>query len=470
MSRPAPSKFAGRRIHLTGIGGTGMSGLARVLLDAGAAVTGTDPTANAQTAALSAAGVEIRRCQDGSLVGPGLDLLVHTAAVHEDNEDVRTARKHGRRVAVYAEILGEVMAERLGVAVAGTHGKSTTSAMLAHALLTCGADPSFVIGGTVPQLGGGSRSGGGRAFVAEACEFNRSFHRLHPTVAVITNVEEDHLDYYRDLAEIVEAFRIFAAEIRPGGAVIVNADDANTRRAVDGLPAVQTVGESAGCDWKLENVRLEDGRFVCDVVRAGRPPVSLRPALPGRHNLSNAAIALAAAVFCGLGAAEAAAALATFHGVDRRMTEIGTVGGATVVDDYGHHPTEVRATLAALRQRYRPRRLTCVFQPHQHSRTRDLMDAFAASFADADAVVLPPIYAARDSDDDKRAVTSEILAAKINAVGPEKAVALPTFDAVAEHLREMLAEGDLIVTMGAGDVWKVAASIVARAPRPRGIK
>ena len=461
MSGALQSKFAGRRVHFVGIGGVGMSGLARVLLDAGAAVTGTDPAATDQTAALSAAGVEVRRAQDGALVTPGVDLLVHTAAVHEDNADVRAARRLGLRVAVYAEILGEVMAERLGVAVAGTHGKSTTSALLAHALLACGADPSFVIGGTVPQLGGGSRSGGGRAFVAEACEFNRSFHRLHPTVAVITNVEEDHLDYYRDLTEIVEAFRIFAAEVRPGGAVIVNGDDANTRRAVDGLPGVQTVGVGEDCDWRTADVRLEDGRFACDVLRSGHPPVLLRPALPGRHNLSNAAVALAAAVFCGLDAPAAAAALATFHGVDRRMTELGTVGGATVVDDYGHHPTEVRATLAALRQRYSPRRLTCVFQPHQHSRTRDLMDAFAASFADADAVVLPPIYAARDSDADRRAVTSESLAEKINAAGPEKALALPTFAACVGHLKSSLAEGDLIVTMGAGDVWKVARDLVA---------
>ena len=459
---PAPrSKFAGRRVHFVGIGGSGMSGLARVLLDAGAAVTGTDPTPNAQTLALSAAGVEVRREQDGALVSPGVDLVVHTAAVHEDNEDVRAARKLGRRVAVYAEILGEVMAERLGVAVAGTHGKSTTSAMLAHALLACGADPSFVIGGTVPQLGGGSRSGGGTAFVAEACEFNRSFHRLCPTVAVITNVEEDHLDYYRDLREIVEAFRIYAAEIRPGGAVIVNGDDANTLRAVDGLPGVQTVGVGERCDWRLCGVRLVEGRYACDVLRSGKPPVSLHPALPGRHNLSNAAVALAAAVYCGLDAQSAADAIGTFRGVDRRMTEMGTVGGATVVDDYGHHPTEVRATLAALRQRYRPRRLTCVFQPHQHSRTRDLMDGFAASFDEADAVVLPPIYAARDSDDDKRAVTSESLAEKINAAGPEKAVALPTFAAVVEHLKSTLAEGDLIVTMGAGDVWKVSRDLTA---------
>ena len=237
LSLALPGRYAGRRVHFVGVGGVGMSGLARVLLDAGAVVTGTDPSPNAQTLALAAAGAGVRREQDGRLVTADVDFVVHTAAVRADNPELVSAGRHGLRVVGYAELLGEVMGDRLGVAVAGTHGKSTTSAMVAHALSECGGDPSFVIGGHVPQLGGGSRSGTGPAFVAEACEFDRSFHRLRPTVAVITNVEEDHLDYYRDLDEIVAAFRHFAALVpgeQHGGAVVCNGDDASTLRAVAG--------------------------------------------------------------------------------------------------------------------------------------------------------------------------------------------------------------------------------------------
>ena len=470
LSITLPGRYAGRRVHFVGVGGVGMSGLARVLLDAGAAVTGTDPAVNAQTLALSAAGVEVRREQDGRLVTEGVDLVVHTAAVHADHSELVAARRLGRRVMGYAELLGEVMGDRLGVAVAGTHGKSTTSAMVAHALSECGGDPSFVIGGHVPQLGGGSRSGGGPAFVAEACEFDRSFHKLRPTVALVTNVEEDHLDYYRDLDEIVGAFRHFAALVPAadrGGAVVCNGDDANTLRAVAGLPAVQTVGFGEGCDWRITGERIERGRHVGELTRRGETVARLAPGVPGHHNLHNAALAIVAASFAGADLVDAARAVASFRGVERRMTEMGRVNdhgvrapGATVVDDYGHHPTEVVATLAALRERYSPRRLVCVFQPHQHSRTRDLMDGFASSFADADSVVLPPIFAARDTAEDVRAVTAACLAEKVNALAPGKAIALPDFSAVGDHLRRATTAGDLVVTMGAGDVWKVARDLV----------
>src|SRR5690348_15552238 len=214
------SKFAGKRVHFIGIGGSGMSGLARMLLDSGAIVSGSEPRPNAQTMELAKRGVKVSRDQLGELLSRDVDLVVRTAAVRDNNPEFQAARAHGLKTVKYAELLGQVMQERLGVAIAGTHGKSTTTAMTAFALLKCGADPSFVVGGTVPQLGGGSHSGTGRAFVAEACEYDRSFHNLRPRVAIITNIEEDHLDCYKDIEEIIESFRTFARLVPADGLII----------------------------------------------------------------------------------------------------------------------------------------------------------------------------------------------------------------------------------------------------------
>src|SRR3954449_7666464 len=234
MSQPSStSKFAGRRVHFVGIGGCGMSGLAAMLLDSGAIVSGSEPKPNTQTFDLAKRGAQLSRDQMGELLSREIDLVVRSAAVHDDNREYLAAKAYGLRTIKYAELLGEVMAERFGIAIAGTHGKSTTTAMIAYALTQCGADPSFVVGGTVPQLGGGSHSGAGRAFIAEACEYDRSFHHLRPRVAVITNIEEDHLDCYKDIVEIVDSFHTFASLVPAHtGLLISNATDANALRAL----------------------------------------------------------------------------------------------------------------------------------------------------------------------------------------------------------------------------------------------
>ncbi|HLL90258.1 MAG TPA: Mur ligase domain-containing protein, partial [Tepidisphaeraceae bacterium] len=229
------SKFAGKRVHFIGIGGSGMSGLARMLLDNGAIVSGSEPKPSAVTFDLAKRGAKVSRDQLGELLSKDVDLVVRTAAVKDDNAEFAAARALGLAHVKYAQLLGQVMQERHGIAVAGTHGKSTTTAMTAYALLQCGADPSFVVGGTVPQLGGGSRSGAGTAFVAEACEFDRSFHNLHPTVALLTNLEADHLDCYKDLDDIVESFRAFARLLPPTGTIVALGNDANVARALDGV-------------------------------------------------------------------------------------------------------------------------------------------------------------------------------------------------------------------------------------------
>jgi UDP-N-acetylmuramate--alanine ligase len=455
------SKFAGLRVHFVGIGGSGMNGLARMLLDCGALVTGSDATPNAQTMALAKQGVRVSRLQIGELLDAGVDVVVHTAAVKDEHPELRAAYHYGIRTIKYAKLLGEVMAERLGVAIAGTHGKSTTTAMTALALMETGLDPSFVIGGTVPQLGGtGSRSGAGEAFVAEACEYDRSFHNLAPTVAVITNVEEDHLDCYSDVYQIIESFRQFVALLPSGGRLIANGTDGNVAKVtMNASVPVETVSLGGDTTWSTRPTGLQNGCPTGEVSYHGQPVATLALSVAGEHNLMNATMALAVAHACGADLARAAAAIGTFRGVDRRMTEMGHVNGAIVVDDYAHHPTELRTTLAALREKYSPERLVCVFQPHQHSRTRHLIEDFAKSFTAADMVVMPDIYFVRDSEKERQAVCTQDLIEKINA-GGHSAVHIPVFADIVTHVRTLAKPGDLIVTMGAGNVNEIARDLV----------
>jgi UDP-N-acetylmuramate--alanine ligase len=457
------SRFTGRRVHFIGIGGCGMSGLARMLLDAGAIVTGSDQSLNTQTSDLARRGVVIDGNQDGHLVTTEVDLVVRTAAVPDNNLEFMSARKRGIETIKYAELLGQVMAERRGIAVAGTHGKSTTTAMIAFALNGCGADPSFVVGGTVPQLGGtGSRSGGSDLFVAEACEYDRSFHALRPKVAVLLNVEEDHLDCYKNLDEIIESFRAFANLVPKDGLIIAHGEDANVARALAGVSArVETVSLTPGTTWSCCPNGVDVDGLPCGAIwRNGEPVGMLKLSVAGEHNLSNATMALAACVASGVKAEDAIEALGRFTGVDRRMTHVGEFRGATVVDDYGHHPTEIRATLAALRERYRPKRLICVFQPHQHSRTRFLLEDFATSFAAADETIVPDIYFVRDSEEERHAVSANDLVERVRRNGHE-AIHLPSFEQIVKHLRAEARAGDLIVTMGAGNVWEIGRELVS---------
>ena len=456
------SRFAGGRVHFVGVGGVGMGALAHVLLDAGADVTGSDPSPSELTDALARRGVRVDFDQKGSLLNDGVDLVIRTAAVADDNAEVRLARRLGVPIRYYAELLGEVMAERLGVAVAGTHGKSTTTAMLAYALLRGGHDPSFVVGGTAPQLNGGSRSGGGRVFVAEACEYNRSFLHLSPTVAVVTNIEADHLDTYPGgVEEIVDAFCDFAAKLPTHGRLVLNGDDPHSVPLFDRFgDRCWRVGKTLGCEWTLVPAGLDEGCPVAHLLHAGKQAATLRLKVPGQHNLYNAAQAVVAAVAVGADVTQAAAAVSDFRGVDRRQMLLGQAKHCVpVVDDYAHHPTEIRLTLAALRERFGPDRVICVFQPHQASRTRHLLADFATSFAAADLTFLPDIYSVRDTADDQRFVNSGQLAAAVREAG-QHAEHLPTFDDVVARVRGELRAGDLVVTMGAGDVWKIGRGLV----------
>jgi UDP-N-acetylmuramate--alanine ligase len=462
---PSASRFAGKRVHFIGIGGCGMAGLARVLLDAGALVTGSDPNFNEAAMELSRRGAKISRTQLGELLSREVDLVVRTAAVQDSNPEFLAARKLGLPHMKYAQLLGQVMQERFAIAISGTHGKTTTTSMTSLALLRCDADPSFVIGGTVPQLGGSSRSGAGDAFVVEACEYDRSFHNLHPTVCIITNIEADHLDCYKDLDDIIASFRHFASMVPADrGLILINGQDPNVAKAVEGLPArVERVSiRSAtdhspveGGDWVTVPTGPQNGCHCGVVHYKGKPVATLQLSVPGAHNLYNATLALAACNAASVDLAQAAEALNAFGGVDRRMTHVGEYNGATIVDDYGHHPTEIAATLKALRERYRPERILCVFQPHQHSRTRTLLGEFATCFKDADLALIADIYAVRDSEEEKRLTSARTLVDRINEAG-SRAIHVPTFPQMVEYLKRNARGGDLILTIGAGNVCDVA--------------
>ena len=449
---------AGLKFHFIGAGGIGMSGLARVLLKNSAIVTGSDQAPTAVTDMLSQAGADIKIGHRPDNLDPETDTVVISAAIDQDNPELRFALRKGLRIYKYARMLGELMDSYHAIAVSGTHGKSTTSGWLSYCLDRAGLEPNFIIGGDVPQLGGSSGVGNGGYFVAEACEYDRSFLNLRPAAAAILNVEQDHLDYYKDEQDIIDAFTEFAQAIRPDGVLVANGAEANTAeviRRLDGSVRCETFGLEKTCGFYADHLRLNDGLYAFDVYHDAALLGPTRISLPGGHNVLNALAVVALAVNVGLDAERVLELLPGFTGVDRRLSLKGQFNGITVLDDYAHHPTEINASLKAMRQRYRPKRIWCIFQPHQYSRTRFLLDDFAESFTLADVTIVPDIYFVRDSEQAKRQVNSQILVDKICSNGSQ-AVFINEFDSICRHLQENVTGGDLVVTMGAGDIWKVS--------------
>lgn len=456
------SPYAARRIHLIGVGGSGMCGLAGVLLRCGAIVSGSDRASFKIAGRLEDLGAAIHVGHDRANLPAECDLIVSSAAIPPDNVEYAEAVRRGIPIRSYAQMLGEVMRLRIGIAVAGTHGKSTTTALLAFILRQARLDPTFVVGADVRQLDGSSGVGDGPHFVAEACEFNRSFLNLAPQYAAILNVEEDHLDCFSGIDEIAEAFAALARLVADDGAVIVNGDDPVAVKSARHACAVETFGLSPDCTWRAINVTSERGCYRFDVLKDGRPHLhAALDALPGRHQVHNSLAAAALAHHAGVSPDAVAAALPKFAGADRRLTPRGEVGGVLVLDDYGHHPTEIQATLAAVREHYPGRRLWVVFQPHQHSRTRFLMEDFARSFGHADHLLVPDIYFVRDSAAEQDRVSSGRLVERVRANGKD-AVYLPTHGEIVEHLLARVRKGDAVLTIGAGDVWKIADELFGR--------
>jgi UDP-N-acetylmuramate--alanine ligase len=449
-------------VHMIGIGGCGMRGAAGLLVRRGARISGSDQAKFAGADALSEAGVRVHFEQVAENIAGRPDLVVYSAAVADSNPELMAARAKGLRVIKYAELLGELMRVQTGIAVAGTHGKSTTTAMCAYLFRSAGLDPSFVIGANVPQLRGGAGVGMGEHFIVEACEFDRSFLHLRPKSAAILNIEADHLDCYRNLDQIVEAFGSFAANVPTDGLIVAPFGDPVVAAALNASSAhVETFGFREGATWRATNLALENGRYAFDITFEGLLVLRATLAVPGKHNVANALAAAALAWHSGATRDQIAEALGSFSGVDRRMSLRGSCAGVTVVDDYAHHPTEVRVTLEAAREQFAPKRLWVVFQPHQHSRTKILMDEFAASFSGADEVVIPDVYRSRDADVDVDENLAQVLADRIAAHG-RRVRHLAGLGDIAGMLEREVEPGDLVVTMGAGDVWKLADELVER--------
>lgn len=447
--------------HLVGIGGIGVSGLARILRSHGYAVTGSDLRKNEQTEALAKEGLHISIGHAAANLPEGCTLVVRSAAVPDENPEVEAARGRGIEVVKYAQMMGRLMSVKVGLAVAGCHGKTTTTAMTAYLLHRAGFEPTYVCGGVIPQLGSNAAPGAGRHFVAEACEYDRSFLHYTPQCAVITNIEEDHLDYYKDLHEIVQAFSDFAAKVGDKGIVIGSTDNAHSAAIVSrfkGRGEGYSVAKDA--DWRARNIEVVDGLWRFEALKYGRSFGDFTLKVPGLHNVSNALAATAAATWAGVGREIIQLALSEFSGAARRFQRLGERDGVLVIDDYGHHPTEIQTTLKAARERYKDRKIWCVFQPHQYSRTRLLLKDFARSFGDANLVLLPEIYGARDSARDEKAVSSADLAKLIEKNG-QAALFLPTFDEIVAFLREKAEPGTVVVTMGAGTVDEAARRFLA---------
>jgi UDP-N-acetylmuramate--alanine ligase len=450
--------LVGVKFHFIGAGGIGMSGLALLMMKNKAIIAGSDQTPSEVVESLNRAGADIRIGHKGENLSPETDAVVISAAIREDNPELQQARARGCKVYKYADMLGELMNRYDGIAISGTHGKSTTSGWLIHLLKQAGIDTNFIIGARIGQLGTSSGAADSKYFVAEACEYDRSFLNLKPNIACILNIEQDHLDYYKDEDEIVEAFGEFALGTKPGGVVIANGQDANVakiiRRLGTGLRC-ETFGLEKNCRLYAENIALNDGLYAFDVYYNNKLLGGTKISLPGKHNIMNALAVIAMAINAGLEPKRVFELLPGFTGIERRLMLKGRFDQITVLDDYAHHPTEIRASLAAIRQRYPSKQIWCIFQPHQYSRTRFLLDDFAESFKLADVTIVPEIYFVRDSESTRKEVNAQILVERMQANGTQ-ALFIESFEAICEYLKNNVGPGELVVTMGAGDIWKVA--------------
>jgi UDP-N-acetylmuramate--alanine ligase len=445
-------------VHLVGIGGAGMSGIARVLLARGATVTGSDAKDSRSIAALRALGATVHIGHDGAHVA-GADTVVVSSAIRDSNPELQAARERGINVVPRAEALAALMAGRRGVAVAGTHGKTSTTSMLTVAAFHCGVDPSFAIGGDLNEAGSNAHHGSGDLFIVEADESDGSFLAYHPHAAVVTNVEPDHLDHYGDAASVDRAFDEFVATVT--GFVVVCADDPGTLRLAEHASAqgidVRTYGEGEDADLRLDALTTGSGISRYDPVLRGRRLPTVRLAVGGRHMAVNSAGALLTGIGLGLSEALLVEGLAGFTGVRRRMELKGSAAGVRVYDDYAHHPTEVAAQLVAAREMVGEGRLVVAFQPHMYSRTLAFAERFGKALGAADDVIVMDVYGARE--DPMPGVTGALVADAV-PLGAGHVVFEPSWSAVPGLLAERARPGDLVLTLGAGDITQVGPEVL----------
>jgi len=459
-NEPVPTPEELGAVHFIGIGGAGMSGIARILLARGVPVSGSDRRDTPTLLALRALGARVELGHDAANLGDA-DTVVVSTAIRPDNPELAAARERGLRVLPRAVALAAVMAGRRSVAVAGTHGKTSTTSMLTVAVQACGADPSFAIGGNLNESGSNAHAGQGDVFVAEADESDSSFLVLAPFAGIVTNVEADHLDNYGDLAAVEAAFDRFLTTIDPEGFVVLCLDDPGAARLAD-VPTkarVRTYGTAPEADLRLVDVDVAGDGTSYTAVLDGTELGRVRIRVPGEHMARNSAAALLAGLELGLPAEGLIEGLGRFGGVHRRFELKGVVGGVRVYDDYAHHPTEVRAQLAAARAVAGDGRLVVAFQPHLYSRTREFADGFGDALGLADEVVVMDVYGARE--DPVPGVTGALVAAAV-PLPSAQVVFEPSWSAVAGHLADRARPGDVVLTCGAGDVTMIGPEVLAR--------
>jgi len=450
--------FKGKKIHFVGIGGIGMSGIAELLLNLGYTVSGSDLKSSEITERLRSLGGVIN---EGHAAGQieGADVVVISSAVRPDNPEVSAAQRASIPVIPRAEMLAELMRLKYSVAVAGAHGKTTTTSIVAALLASGGMDPTVVIGGKLIGIGTNAVLGRGDFIVAEADESDGSFLRYSPAIAVVTNIDREHLDFYADLAAIQRVFLEFIDRIPFYGLAVLCLDNEPIQ---DLIPQIKkrsaTYGMSPQADFQIRHVVVEGRRSRFSVFNRRRKLGRFKLNLPGIHNVYNATAGIVVATELNIPVACIQTALQSLSGVQRRLEVKGEVNGITVVDDYGHHPTEIKMTLQAVREGWPDRRMVVVFQPHRYTRTRALLDDFARAFYQSDVLVVLPIYAA--SEEPIEGITGQALGEQIIAHGHKQVVISESTAAAAAQLKTLLTSGDLLLTLGAGDVWKVGTEVL----------
>lgn len=444
----------GRKGHLIGIGGVSMSSLAEVLCGMGIVVTGSDMNNGPNLKSLIERGIPVALGHRAENIGEDVDFVVRTAAVHDDNPEIIRAHERGIPVFERTQAWGAISKDYANaLCISGTHGKTTTTSMCTHILMAADRDPTVMIGGTLPLLNAGHRVGHGNTIIMEACEYYNSFLSLHPTVAVILNVEADHLDFFRDLKDVEHSFRTFASRVPEDGYVVANHDDRNTMDTVRGMDRkLITFGLSPAADVYAENIRYIGANSEFDVMYKGSLFTDVTLHVPGVHNVKNALAATAAAICLGVRPNAVKYGLAGFNGAGRRFEFKGKFNGADVYDDYAHHPGELKVLLDTV-ESLNYKRSVVVFQPHTYSRTAALFEDFVKQLRRPDVLMLAEIFAAREQN--TIGISSSALAERV-----ENAGFFPSFGELEAELRRIARPGDIILTVGAGDVYKIGESLV----------
>jgi UDP-N-acetylmuramate--alanine ligase len=447
-----------RHIHFVGIGGAGMCGIAEILLSHGFHISGSDRAAGENTLHLQSIGATVYIGHD-ALNQDGADVVVVSSAVPEDNPEIIEARRRNVPVIARAEMLAELMKLKYSIAVGGTHGKTTTTALIATILECADLDPTVIDGGRLVHLGSNARAGASEFLVAEADEAYGSIKRFDPTVAVVTSIDEDHLDYYRDLDDIEQVFLEFANRVPFFGVAVLCLDQPNVQALMPKLEKrYVTYGVQTDADISARDLTYEGSTSRCTVLRHGEVLGELTIPLPGEHNVLNALAAVCVGLELDLEFGTISAALAGFQGVHRRFEVLGEKRGVLVVDDYAHNPAKLKAAFAGARTGFPDRRLVAVFQPHRHHRVKHLADEFSRSFSQTDVVFVTPIYGAGEQPIE--GVTGEGLADAIRQHGHRGVTYVPSHDELAAGLTKSVRPGDLVLTVGAGDIWKAGVELL----------